>query len=253
MSAEQAGAVLVVGASRGIGRAIAHATSRKGFGVGVLCRKPADADAVAAEIAEAGGRALPLVADVTDYPAMARATAMLADWGNGLSGLVNNAGVIEPIARLGDTDPGRWAQAIEINLVGAYNGIRAALPLMAGGGTIVNISSGAAGNPLEGWSAYCTAKAGLAMLTRALHHEYGASGLCAYGFRPGVVDTGMQAEIRQSGINPVSQLPRDALLAPEIPAEAVAWLLANRPEDLSGSEIDIRDDAFAARVAGSRS
>jgi NADP-dependent 3-hydroxy acid dehydrogenase YdfG len=71
----------------------------------------------------------------------------------------------------------------------------------------------------------------------------------AYGFRPGVVDTEMQGEIRASGINRVSKLRRDELLAPSIPAAGVTWLVRHAPADLSGQEVDIRDESFKARMA----
>jgi len=69
--------------------------------------------------------------------------------------------VIEPIASVAESDPAVWARNIEINLIGAYYPIRALLPKMIanGGGTIVNVSSGAGIRPLEGWSAYCSGKA----------------------------------------------------------------------------------------------
>jgi NAD(P)-dependent dehydrogenase (short-subunit alcohol dehydrogenase family) len=88
--------------------------------------------------------------------------------------LVNNAGIIEPIGTLVQSDPAAWARSIEVNLVGAYHTARATLPRMleACKGTVINISSGAAHRPLEGWSAYCSAKAGLAMLTNAIALEH---------------------------------------------------------------------------------
>ena len=242
-------AVLVFGASRGLGRSIALALGETGFPVGVACRRQTDADAVSAEVDAAGGRALPLVVDVADFTSVEAATRAVSDWGGGLAGIVNNAGTIEPIGRIADTDPAAWARLIEVNVAGAYHGTRAALPMLgAGGGVIVNISSGAASNPMEGWSAYCASKAALAMFTRSIAHEYGSAGILAYGFRPGVVDTGMQAEIRASGLNPVSQIPREDLLKPEVPARAVAWLFEARPVDLSGSELDIRDTTFQSRM-----
>src|SRR5690348_16036254 len=95
-----------------------------------------------------------------------------------IDALVNNAGVIEPIASVAWTDPAAFARNIEINLIGAFYAIRPVLPAMiaAGGGRIINVSSGAALRPQQGWSAYCAGKAGLAMLTRSIaleHHEQG--------------------------------------------------------------------------------
>lgn len=241
--------VIVFGASRGLGEAIAIALGEAGFAVAAVCRRQSDADAVGATIAETGAVALPLVADVTDYAAVSAVVEAAHGWRGGLAGIVNNAGAIEPIAALADTDPAAWAQLIAVNLTGAYHGIHAALPRLATGGVVVNISSGAAGHAMEGWSAYCASKAGLAMLTQSIAEEYGSRGILAYGFRPGVVDTEMQGTIRASGINRISKLKREDLIQPAIPARGVAWLLRTAPADLSGQEIDIRDESFRSRMA----
>ena len=107
----------------------------------------------------------------------------------------------------------------------------------------------ASSHPMEGWSAYCASKAGLAMLTQSVALE--RPDLRVYGFRPGVVDTDMQGVIRASGINRISKLRREDLLRPRVPASGVAWLVQNAPADLSGQEVDIRDESFKARMAGS--
>ena len=78
----------------------------------------------------------------------------------------------------------------------------------AGKGTVINISSGAAHSPLEGWSAYCSAKAGLAMLTNTIALECADAGVRVFGLAPGVIDTDMQASIRASGISRISQIRR---------------------------------------------
>jgi len=80
--------------------------------------------------------------------------------------------------------------------------VRAMLPSMLaqGGGTIVNISSGAVYQPLEGWSAYCSSKAGLAMLTRSIALETAGTGVRVFGFSPGTIDPDMQTKIRASGL-----------------------------------------------------
>jgi NAD(P)-dependent dehydrogenase (short-subunit alcohol dehydrogenase family) len=164
--------------------------------------------------------------------------------------LVNNAGVVAPIGRLDTVEPEAFAASIRITLVGAAFAARAVLPAMveAGRGRIINLSSGAAHRPLEGWSAYCAAKAGLAMLTRSIALEYAEAGIKAFGFSPGVVDTGMQAEIRASGINPVSQMPREAHAPPEHPARVIAWLCGPEAQDLLGEELSIRDPELRRQV-----
>jgi NAD(P)-dependent dehydrogenase (short-subunit alcohol dehydrogenase family) len=188
--------------------------------------------------------------DVADYAQVEAAVAEAGARFGGLDILVNNAGVIDPIGLLADCDPADWQRSISINLVGAFNGIRAALPvfLRRKSGTIVNVSSGAAGNARDGWSAYCSGKAGLAMLTQCVHVEYGAAGIAVFGLRPGLVDTGMQERIRASGINAISRLDRSALSPPEQPAEAIAWLCTSAANPLRGGELDIREPGFRAQV-----
>jgi 3-oxoacyl-[acyl-carrier protein] reductase len=167
-----------------------------------------------------------------------------------IDALVNNAGVIEPIARIADSDPAGWARNVEINLVGAYHTIRAVLPGMIadGGGTIVNVSSGAAIRPLEGWSAYCAGKAGMHMLTRAVALETADQGIRIFGFQPGTTDTDMQVLIRASGINQISRIPRGELTPVAQPAAASGYLCTEAAADLAGQEFSLRDAAFRARL-----
>ena len=116
-------------------------------------------------------------------------------------------------------------------------------------GAVVNVSSGAAHAPLEGWAAYCSTKAALHMFTQALHLEEGER-VAVYGASPGTVDTEMQVLIRASGVNPISQIPRGDLAPASLPAKGVAWLLDARPEDLRGQDVRVRDAAIMARIEG---
>jgi NAD(P)-dependent dehydrogenase (short-subunit alcohol dehydrogenase family) len=120
--------------------------------------------------------------------------------------------------------------------------------IKAGGGTIVNVSSGAAIRPLEGWSAYCTAKAGLAMLTRAIMLENTATGIRVFGFQPGTTDTDMQVTIRASGVNVISKIPRENLTPVAHPAAAIVYLCTRAADDLNGQEFSLRDEPFRARL-----
>ena len=121
--------------------------------------------------------------------------------------------------------------------------MRAALPGMIArhSGTIITVSSGAAHNPLEGWGAYCSAKAGAAMLTRVAHVEAGALGVRVMGLSPGTVATGMQVKIRASGINPVSQLAPDAHIPADWPARALVWMCSADADEFRGQEIALYD------------
>jgi len=241
--------VIVTGASRGIGAASAKALAGAGAAVVLAARDRERLAGVANRIADAGGRAEAVVCDVADWASVQSLVAETKRRFGTVTALVNNAGVIEPIARLEQADPASWARNIEVNLIGAFHAIRAVLPEMraAGRGTIINVSSGAALRPLEGWSAYCAAKAALAMLTQAIALE-AVPGLRVFGFQPGTTDTEMQVTIRASGVNPISRIPREQLTPVDEPARAIVYLCTPAAGDLSGKEFSLRDEAFRKRL-----
>jgi NAD(P)-dependent dehydrogenase (short-subunit alcohol dehydrogenase family) len=237
---------LVTGASRGLGEGVARALAAAGARVMLVARDGALVTRVASQLAGAEAMAC----DVADYAAVEKVVAETRARLGGLDILVNNAGVIEPIAEIAASDPALWAQNITINLVGAYHVIRAVLPgmLAAGGGSIVNVSSGAAHRPLEGWSAYCSGKAGLAMLARAIELETKGKGIRIFGFSPGTIDTDMQIKIRASGINAVSKIPRGDLAPVEHAVRGLVYLCTRASDDLVGEDVSVRDDAFRRRI-----
>jgi 3-oxoacyl-[acyl-carrier protein] reductase len=224
--------------------------AREGATVMLAARSAALAAEVADSVIAAGGRASSTACDVSDYAAVESLVIETEGRFGRVGALINNAGVIEPIATVAESDPAEWARNIEINLIGAYNAIRAVLPRMikAGGGTIVNVSSGAALRPLDGWSAYCSAKAGLAMLTQAVMLENTANHIRVFGFQPGTTDTDMQVTIRASGINVVSKIPRQNLTPVAHPAAAIVYLCTPAADDLNGQEFSLRDEHFRARL-----
>ena len=247
MSSLNGKVIIDTGASRGIGAAASAALAKAGATVVMTARDGKLTEDVARSI---GGSASARACDVSDYAAVeALVTETKSRFGR-LDALINNAGVIDPIASIADSDPKAWARNIDINLNGAYYAIRAVLPGMiaAGGGTIVNVSSGAAIRPLQGWSAYCSGKAGLHMLTRAIALETAAKGIRVFGFQPGTTDTDMQVLIRASGINPVSQIPRENLTPVALPAKSIVYLCTAAADDLNGQEFSLNDAAFRARL-----
>lgn len=239
--------VLITGASRGIGAAAARAFHAAGANVVLAARS----DAAIAELAgELGSRALAVPCDVSRLWEMEAAVGAAVDSFGGLDVLVNNAGVIDPIAPLAEVDPEAWSHAIDINLKGVFHGIRAALPSMLarGGGSVLTVSSGAAHHPLEGWSQYCAAKAGALMLTRSLHLEYSGRGIRALALSPGTVATDMQRRIRESGLNPVARIDWDAHIPPEWPARALVWMATPAADAHLGEELSLRDPALRATL-----
>ena len=231
---------LVTGGNRGIGLATVRALAKAGAEVHFTARSAANLAAARRELGPVA--ATGHVANMTDR------LAMTALFEQPFDILVNNAAVIGPIGRILDVQVEDWALSIDTNLTAAFHVVQLALRHMVaqGAGTIVNLSSGAAHRPQEGWSAYCAGKAGLAMLTRSVHLEHGAEGIRIFGFAPGVVDTDMQGKIRASGINPVSKLPRASLAPADEPARAIAWLCTPAADALAGQELDVRSPEIRA-------
>ncbi|EAQ26152.1 MULTISPECIES: SDR family oxidoreductase [unclassified Roseovarius] len=239
--------VLITGASKGIGAAAARVFAAAGANVALAAR---NGDAIAELAGDIGPSAIAIPCDVSRYWEIEAAIAACHTAFGQLDVLINNAGVIEPIAPLSDADPEAWARAIDVNLKGVFNGMRAALPgMMArGAGTILTVSSGAAHHALEGWSAYCTSKAGAAMLTRCAALEASPVGVRVMGLSPGTVATDMQREIKASGVNPVSQLDWSDHIPADWPARALLWMCGPDAADFAGQEISLRDEAIRRRV-----
>lgn len=233
---------LVTGASRGIGAAAVRHLAECGAAIILQARSGDAIMSLADEIKRDGGQALACVGDVASYDDVLSAVSQATDRFGGLHILVNNAGVIDPIARLAESDPGQWDQVVDINFKGVYHGIRAALPLMLaqGGGTIINISSGAAIGALEGWSHYCATKAGVLSLTKCTDKEYREQGIRCLGLSPGTVATEMQIQIKASGVNPVSQLDSSVHIPPEWVAKAISWLCTAEADGYRGMDFSIK-------------
>ena len=239
--------VAITGASQGIGASAARAFAAAGAKVVLLARSKAKIDALAAEL---GGDALALRCDVSDWGDVLAAVQEITAKLGRLDVWVGNAGVIEPIARLAEVDPIEWAQSVATNLNGVLHGMRAVLPVMRaqGAGTIITLSSGAAHNPLEGWGAYCAAKAGAAMLTRVAHVEEGARGLRIMGLSPGTVATEMQVKIKASGVNAVSRLDPSAHIPPDWPARCLLWMCGPGADPWLGKEVSLRDEVIRRAI-----
>lgn len=239
--------VLITGASRGIGAAAARVFAAAGAGVAMVARS---SDAIAALADEIGSASLAIPCDVSQCGEVEEAVETTVSAFGGLDILINNAGAIEPISTLWLSDPDDWSHVFDINLKGVYYGTRAALRVMmeAGSGTILNLSSGAAGNPLEGWSHYCSSKAAAAMLTRCVDLECRANGIRAIGLTPGTVATEMQREIKASGVNPVSELDWSDHIPPEWPAKALLWMCSSDADEFLGQDVSLRDPEIRKRA-----
>lgn len=236
--------VLITGASRGIGAATARRFAAGGAHLALAGRPSDTLRAVAAET----GAAL-IACDVADAAQVQAAVQAVVAATGRLDVLINNAGLIDPIALIAAADPDAWGRQIDVNLKGVFHGMRAALPVMQrqGGGTILTVGSGAAYNPLEGWSGYCASKAGAMMLTRAAHLEAGRL-VRVLSLSPGTVATDMQRAIKGSGINAVSQLDWSAHVPAEWPAEALLWMCSEDADSFRGAEVSLRDEGLRRKL-----
>ena len=240
----------VTGASRGIGEAAARELAKAGAGVALAARSAGDIERIASEIEGAGGRAIAVPCDVADNASVEATVARIERELGAVDVLLNNAGTIEPIARIEEADPGAWGQVVDVNLKGPFHCICAVLPGMVerGHGTIINISSGAATGALEGWSHYCSTKAGLLSLTRCLHREVAEKGVRSVGLSPGTVATDMQVAIKGSGVNPVSKLDWSDHIPPEWVGRAVVWLASGNGREHDGGDFSLKTDEGRAAV-----
>lgn len=239
--------VMITGASRGIGAETARVFAKAGANVVLMARSQ---DAIGNLAGEIGQKAIAIPCNVARYGEVSAAVDFTLQAFGSVDVFINNAGVIEPISHLATSDPDDWGQAIDINLKGVYNGMRAVLPVMkeAGGGSILTISSGAAHHAIEAWSHYCASKAAVNMLGRSVHLEEAANGIRAIGLSPGTVATQMQREIKQSGVNPVSELAWEDHIPADWPARALLWMCSAEADRLCGEEISLRDEDIRKAV-----
>lgn len=241
---------IITGASRGIGEATAYELAAQGAQVFLTARSRDAIETIASKINESGGKAAFLASDMARYLGVETVVRRCMETFGSVDILVQNAGVIDPIARIIDSDPQAWAKSIETNLNAVYYGLHATLPIMQkqGAGLVINISSGAAHRPFEGWGHYCAAKAGAAMLTRQAHLETEGSNICIVGLSPGTVATEMQVKIKASGINRVSKLEVSDHIPATWPARAIAWLAQGAAADYCGEEIALRDEDIRRKI-----
>ncbi len=247
-------AVIVTGASRGLGRATARWLARMGAHVVCLARTEDTLKQAASELGAQGAEVLALAGDVADPDFCARAVEEAVVRFERLDGLVNNAGIVQPVASIAEAPVEDWRYNIEVNLLGPFYLTRAAIPaLRETRGRVVNISTGAAVQAMEGWSAYCASKAALTHFTRVLAAE--EPGITSVALRPGVVDTSMQEFIRKEGprgmpphrLERFLQLKQKGLLEPpEVPGHSAAWLCLNAPSSWSGEFMEFDDPRIPA-------
>ena len=246
---------LVTGAGRGFGRSIALRLAQEGAAVALVSRSRAQLDAVAAEIAAAGGRAFVAPADVTDRAAVAGAVrASEASLGS-IGLLVNNAGVPGPFGPLWEIDPDAWWDAQAVHIKAPVLFLREILPGMIKRrtGRVIVVSALAARMAAPYMSAYCTGKIAQSRLVEEVAAETRDLGVKAFAIDPGFVFTGIAEETMndpaaQKWMGGMVERLKQVSTAPnasgdlERCAQRCIDLASGRYDGLSGRYMELADD-----------
>jgi 3-oxoacyl-[acyl-carrier protein] reductase len=227
--------IVVTGAGRGIGRAIAEACVRAGAIVGINCRSTQDSVQTLCE--ENPEHFIPLLFDVRDRAAINKGVAEFRQRAGTIDGWVNNAGVNHP-GLLATATADTIREQIDVNLMGPILCSQAVLPVMLEQrkGVIVNVSSVAAVKPARGQAVYAASKGGVESLTKALALEYARKGIRVHCIRPGPIDTRMIESTRVlAGDEVLARVPMGRLGKPEEVADLAVFLLSERSSFMTGS------------------
>lgn len=249
--------VLITGASRGLGLGLACLLAAQRIPM-LLTARSQDALARAAQVLRAEGGPVDLyAADAADEKGMSLAFDAAARLGS-IGAVVNNAGVLEPLAPVHELRVSDFEAAMHTNVTGVLVGTRLALARRTPGIPlrIVNVSSGAATRPYAGWAAYCSSKAAVSMLTQVTAVEN--PDVFVASVAPGIIETKMQRTIRATSAERFPEVDRfltlhreGKLFHPVDAAQTLAWLARSAPMAYAGQLVDAFDKEVraASRVA----
>ncbi len=233
---------VVLGGSRGIGRAIALRLASEGVHVLVNYARSAEAaEAAAAECRERGVESEAVRADIGDADELRALFVRVAEWG-GIDILINNAarGLERPRPAI-EQRPKHLRATMDVNLFGPWTAVQLATPMMErrGGGAVVNLLSPGAWQYMPDYSAVAVSKAALASLTRYLAVELMPRGIRVNGVSAGWVEGSDGEHAYRAGISERvrPQVPAGRNVAPEDVAAAVAWLCADESSMLVGETV----------------
>ena len=241
---------LVTGAATGIGAAICRRLARDGIAIGVLDILIDDARKVADQIGGAGGKAIPLQADITDREQVKAAVAKLRDAFGAITVLVNNAGITGMVSFEELTDA-QWDRMFEVNTKGTFIVTQLVVPDMkaAGWGRIVNISSSSAQSGAPLMAHYSASKGAVIALTKTLARELGPLGITCNNIPPRFVMNTVMSEkhfndshkSREEWIN-AGPIRRQG--EPEDIAGACAWLVSDEAGYVTGQTIGVNGGRY---------
>jgi NAD(P)-dependent dehydrogenase (short-subunit alcohol dehydrogenase family) len=244
---------LITGGASGIGKATAKLFAREGASVGLVDIDAGAGQTVVEEITNAGGRAIFITADVTSAADCDRAVQQMVDHYGGVDILVNNAGVIQR-ATVVDTTEEQWDHVMSVNVKSIFLFGKYAIPhfVAAGGGVIINISSGwgLVGGPRA--ASYCASKGAVVLLTKAMAIDHGAQNIRINCICPGDTDTPMlRREAKQLGeseaifLSEAAKRPLKRIGQPEDIAQAALYLASDAAAFVTGTTLVVDGGGLA--------
>jgi NAD(P)-dependent dehydrogenase (short-subunit alcohol dehydrogenase family) len=241
---------IVTGSGRGIGRAIALALAAAGAAVSVTARSADQVADTVSRIEQGGGRALGVVADVTDADAMVHLVARAERELGAVDLVVANAGRITPIAPVWEADPAEWRRCFETNVLGTFHCARAVLPGMVARrrGRIITLAGSDPAMPTPYFTAYDSTKAAILRFTESLAAEVREFGITVFAVAPGGVHTAMVDDLVASPwsqwLGPdVGNFEKSWLTPPEQAGALCVLLATGRADALSGRRLHVAQDA----------
>ncbi len=244
--------VLVTGAGRGIGRAIAETFAAEGASVVALDLGAEDLDKLESDLTGRGATVLPAVADVRDDTAVQAVVNATLDRFGRIDVLVNNAG-INVDGRLEELDAAAWDRCFEVNVRGTFTTCRAVAPVMKRqrSGRILNAASFAAIVPSVGASAYAASKAAVVQFTRTIAGELGPWGITANSYAPGMIPTAMNGFAELSPEDQARKLDTLSLRRwgePQDVANLLCFLASDLASYITGTLVDVSGGKLATQV-----
>ena len=245
---------IITGGGTGIGRACALLFASEGAKVAVAARRRDKLDIVAQEIAAAGGEALTLECDVTNRGSVEHAVRAVEERFGKLSVVVNNAGAVHT-GTVEETSDDDWERIISVNLTGTFLLSRAAMPTLRrmGGGSIINIGSYLGIVAIKQRAAYCAAKGGVTLLTKAMALDHAHEGIRVNCICPAIVETEMALGTIARAPDPAayrrlreSQIPIGRLGRPEDIAQLALYLASDESTWMTGTALSLDGGATAS-------
>jgi len=241
---------VVTGASKGLGRSICEILASKGFTVIGIARVSSELSKLENYLQNINSSSATFPCDLSKEAEINSVAELIVNNYPIIHGVIHNAGIIGPVGSMFEVDTNLWNETLQVNLLAVQQLTKLIHKSMvkAQRCRVTTISSGAAVNSLESWSAYCSSKAGLEMWTKGLADEGAKYGISAVSVAPGIVDTDMQATIRSVPKEDFPMVERfiefhnnGDLVAPDAVAESLYRLMTDHSMEDSGNRFDVRE------------